>query len=212
MTLLGFKELVSEEIGKQGQELQSLIDFNLIASSRENYLIYLRWLTPIWVYLETQIEASPLADRKDFDLSSKFRSPLLASDYHALLGTNEALSANLLPTTRIFDETPSLGTAAGMLYVLEDIQLDHKDVKRRLTSIGIRGKSVTQFYRGTQWAKSRRSEKLGKWIDTQLTARERLEAIEGAHLSGVAFIEHFTRFRNFLDNLPSAATSLTQPV
>ncbi len=202
MILLGFKELVSEEMAKQERELHSLIDFDLVMSSRENYLIYLQRLIPIWVYLETQIEGSPLADLKEFDLVSKFRSPLLTSDYHSLLGPGTPIPRLTSLEIQVFDDTPDLGSAAGALYVLEYLQLDHRNIKRRLVSIGVRSRSVTQFYRGNSWVKSRRSEKLATWIDANLSAREKTEAIEGAYLTGQGFIDHFVTFRDFLQRFP----------
>lgn len=208
MTLSVFRELVSEEIANQVQELEILVDFELITSSRENYLLYLEWLASIWVYLETQIEASPLVGRRDLNIASKFRSPLIAYDLHALLGEPRSFLPSTLPTVTVFDDTLSLGTAAGALYAMEDLPLDHKRVTKRLSAIGIRGKSVTQFYRGSSWAKSRRSLKLAAWINDNLTARERAEAVEGAHLTIEALVTHFTRFRTLLQTIPTAAAVL----
>ncbi|MDF1740057.1 MAG: hypothetical protein P1U86_12925 [Verrucomicrobiales bacterium] len=202
MILLGFKELVSEEITKQERELYSLVDFDRVMSSRDNYLIYLQWLISISVHLETQIEGSPLADLEDFDLVSRFRSPLLASDFHSLLGEDTPFPRQMSPEIQVFDDTPGLGSAAGALYTLEYLQLDHKSIKRRLFSIGVRGRSVTRFYSGNSWAKSRRSEKLATWIDHHLSAREKAEAIEGTYVTGQAFVDHFATLRDFLTPFP----------
>ena len=181
--------------------LSVMLPRDILASSRPGYLGFLQLLMPIWVYLETQVEASSLTDRDDYNATARLRSHLLARDSVELLGAEAPFPATPSSVLSVFDGSPNFAEAVGILRALDEMHAYGWKMKPKLRRLGIDDRSGASFFAFKASEIRSQRERFAEWIAATLSEEEMAEATSSACVAFQGFLVHFSGFPDFACNL-----------
>lgn len=186
-------------------EVLSLMPDDVVTESRALYTAYLHWLTPAWIFLDTQIESSPLHYELHVPETAGLRTALLSEDYSTVAYANSPGSSKQAPSIynafRTFSEIPSAAQAVGILVALLSLERDAKEIGKRLRKLGLKNHAGASFYSGSLRIRSKVRRKFYARIDEELSEDQISESADYAKKTLRALAIYFTSFREFADSI-----------